>query len=232
MDLIESNLAHPLEHWYYAHKFDSIKKVIGSEVQGKKTLIDVGAGSALFSLELLRTVPDLFVIAIDTGYDLLESIDSSGKITYKQNGSGVSGDLYLFTDVLEHVDNDLVFLSDYVRGAPMGSKFAITVPAFMSLWSGHDVFLKHYRRYRRKEIVDVVSSSGLEVTTARYLYVLLFPIAWTIRKLPKSREYSSQMKDHGFIVNSLVKSILKLDSFFSKFVPFGISLLVIAEKKN
>jgi hypothetical protein len=232
MDLIESNFAYPLEHWYYAHKFNSIKKLIKSDVQGRKTLIDVGAGSALFSLELLRTVPDLVVIAIDTGYANLESIDLSGKITYKQNGSGVSGDLYLFTDVLEHVINDVVFLSDYVRGAPVGSKFAITVPAFMSLWSGHDVFLKHYRRYRRKELVEVVNASGLEVRTVRYLYVVLFPIAWIIRKLPRSREYSSQMKDHGVIVNCLAKSILKVDGFFAKFIPFGISLLVVAEKKN
>ena len=40
----------------------------------------------------------------------------------------------------------------YAAKVPSGAHFLVTVPAFRFLWSGHDVFLEHKRRYRLSEI--------------------------------------------------------------------------------
>jgi hypothetical protein len=230
MDLLEGNLNDPIKHWYYLHKFRVIHNLIQNEISTANLLVDVGAGSALFSLELAKTSPKLKVIAVDVGYVLPEVVDAENRITYIQDGQGVSAEIYLFNDVLEHVPNDVEMLSEYVTSAPINSKFVITVPAFMSLWSGHDVFLKHFRRYKRPEINKVIQLSGLEVLESQYLYVPLFPLAWIVRKLPKSQGIKSQIKDNGKIINSVMLYFLKLDVLLSKISPFGISIIVLAKK--
>jgi len=232
MDLIEGNLTDPIGHWYYAHKLRSITKFTSVDLTKAELLVDVGAGSALFSLELLRRYPHLHVVAIDTGYDFVERKDSHHSISYRNNGQHISGDLYLFTDVLEHVLNDVDMLKKYVDDAPLKSKFVITVPAFMALWSGHDVYLKHYRRYRKKEIESVVEEAGLGIVKSLHLYSVLFPVVWILRRLPKSQKVSSQLKDHGKFVNCVILQSLKLDFLLSRILPLGISILVIAEKGN
>jgi hypothetical protein len=230
MDLIEDNLRDPISHWYYAHKFKYLKEYIGDELATAVQLVDVGAGSALFSREILRENPNLKVLAIDTGYPQPKQADPDQNITYLNSGSGVSGEIYLFTDVLEHVLDDVKMLGEYVDLAPANSKFIITVPAFMSLWSGHDVFLKHFRRYRRKEISLVVEQTGLKVLKSEYLYTSLFPLAWIIRHLPNAQDNSSQLKNHGSLVNRIILWSLQLDFIFSRLSPFGISVIVLAEK--
>ena len=132
--------------------------------------------------------------------------------------------------MLEHVPDDLALLKDYVGLAPDSAKFVITVPAFMSLWSGHDVYLKHFRRYRIKELIHLAEHSGLKVLKAQYLYTSLFPLAWIYRQLPKSKEKKSQLKETSKIVTIAMRSILWLDYLPSKFLPFGISIPVMAEK--
>jgi 2-polyprenyl-3-methyl-5-hydroxy-6-metoxy-1,4-benzoquinol methylase len=230
MDLLEGNLVNPIKHWYYKHKFRVIHDLIRDEISTAKLLVDVGAGSALFSLELTKSSPKLEVIAVDTGYEHSKVVDVENRITYLQAGQGINADIYLFNDVLEHVPNDVEMLSEYVSSAPIGSKFLITVPAFMSLWSGHDVFLKHFRRYKRQEINKVIELSGLVVIKSQYLYAPLFPVAWIVRKLPKSQRVTSQMKDHGKTINAAMLLFLRLDQLFSKVMPFGISIIVLGEK--
>jgi len=42
------------------------------------------------------------------------------------------------------------------RTRPSAGRFFISLPAFEFLWSGHDVFLEHYRRYTLRQVRDVV----------------------------------------------------------------------------
>jgi len=230
MDLIENQLEAPLTHWYYEHKFNSILKYLKNDLPRSKSLIDIGAGSALFSLELLRQNDGLSCTAIDPGYSLDSFKDEKSRMTYLQKPNGLQGDLYLLTDVLEHVENDVDFLTTYVENAKVGAKFVVTVPAFMILWSGHDIFLKHFKRYRRKELCEVLRKSGLEILSVKYLYVSLFPVALLVRSLPSSRVSNSQLKNQGRFLNLILKLVLKTDSLLGKFMPFGISLIAIAKK--
>ena len=103
MDLLDGNINEPIKHWYYKHKFQFIHGLIRSEISTANLLVDVGAGTALFPLEMTKTSPKLKVIAVDTGYKFPKIVDVENRITYLQNGRGVSAEIYLFTDVLEHV---------------------------------------------------------------------------------------------------------------------------------
>lgn len=229
MDLIEFGVKDPIKHWYYWHKFWFISQSILWKNDGEKSLVDIGAGSALFSKELLRQELVSDVVAIDTGYEI-ES-ESKGGITYRRSSSYSKFTHFLLTDVLEHVENDEKFLKEIVSGADSNSAFIITVPALMSLWSGHDVHLKHFRRYTKLELRKLVEQSGLSISSIRYTYSTVFPMAYLQRKLSGNDSQDSHLRENGWAVGSIMRIMLLPDRWIS-FLPFGVSLFLVATKNE
>lgn len=232
MDLIETQLDNPIEHWYYRHKYWAIRKQIIKRRIALTEILDIGAGSALFSLELQKEFPGTRILAIDPGYSDRQIEMSDSKIQYSRENHSNKADLILLTDVLEHVPDDVEFLSNYVVNTSSNPTFIITVPAFMSLWSNHDVYLKHFRRYRRGHLGEVLSKSGLEVLEITYLYSLLFPVAYIKRKAFSGKTHQSDLKKDSLIIQRMLNGILIMDRFFSRFLPFGVSVLAIAIKRE
>ena len=84
MDLIEGDLVNPISHWYYRHKFWFIKNSIRDKAPLESRLVDIGAGSALFSRELLRLGKIESVVAVDTGYEE-EFDDVESRISFRKS---------------------------------------------------------------------------------------------------------------------------------------------------
>lgn len=228
MDLIEVWLKDPLKHWYYRHKFAAIKRETELVVH-LKSIVDIGAGSAIFSRELLKLNNDVQVQAVDIGYEY-EGIDRNEiRLTYTRTCSNFDADLFLLTDVLEHVEDDSNFLHSIVSKAKPGAIFIITVPCFMSLWSYHDEYLKHFRRYRLDQLEDLAVDNDLIIKKSYYLFGLLYPIAFISRKFGK-KKISSQLKETGNLENAILFFLLSFDKWFTRIFKFGISGLLVAEK--
>lgn len=231
MDLIETQLENPLGHWYYAHKYWAITELMNRSSVMCRRLIDVGAGSAVFSKAMKQALPDIEVFAIDPGYSDIQLGTNSDGVTYLKNLGDITGDFYLMTDVIEHVRNDLEFLKSYSDLVSTGTHFIITAPAFMSLWSSHDIYLKHFKRYTKNEVIELSENAGLEIIEVRYLYGILFPLAWIKRRLVKNKTEGSDLRQNSRIVQEVLKLILKIDKLFSRISPLGISVIAIARKK-
>jgi 2-polyprenyl-3-methyl-5-hydroxy-6-metoxy-1,4-benzoquinol methylase len=227
LDLIEVGVKDPIKHWYYQHKYWFISQSKLWENKDIKSLVDIGAGSALFSKELLRQDFVNNVVAIDTGYEI-ES-ESKGGITYRRSANYSGFTHFLLTDVLEHVDNDEEFLKEIVSEADSNSVFLITVPALMSLWSGHDVYLKHFRRYTKLELRQLAEQSGLSIASIRYTYSSVFPLAYLARKIAGNDPQNSHLRENSWLVSLILRILLLPDRRIS-FLPFGISLFLVATK--
>lgn len=228
MDLIEVWLKDPLKHWYYRHKFAAIKREAELAVD-LKSIVDIGAGSAIFSRELLKLNNDVQVQAVDIGYEY-EGIDRNEiRLTYTRTCSNFDADLFLLTDVLEHVEDDSTFLNLIVSKAKPGAIFIITVPCFMSLWSYHDEYLKHFRRYRLDQLETLAVDNDLIIKKSYYLFGLLYPIAFISRKFGK-KKISSQLKETRNLENAIFFLLLSFDKLFTRIFKFGISGLLVAEK--
>jgi hypothetical protein len=65
-------------------------------------------------------------------------------------------DLILLMDVPEHVDDDVGLMRSALVGAAEHAYMLITVPAFQKLFSAHDIFLEHKRRYTLRQVEQVV----------------------------------------------------------------------------
>ena len=87
-------------------------------------------------------------VCVDPNYagDWSETLGGKS-LAYCGEIASTDADLVLLMDVLEHMTDDVTLLREYVERVTSGTRFLITVPAFGFLWSGHDEFLRHYRRY-------------------------------------------------------------------------------------
>ncbi|WP_089728830.1 class I SAM-dependent methyltransferase [Candidatus Thiosymbion oneisti] len=149
----------------------------------------------------------------------------------------VSVDLVLLMDVLEHVDDDVGLLTDCVRKVPGGARFLVSVPAFRFLWSGHDEFLGHQRRYTLDELQAVVRRAGLRVRQGAYYFGLVFPLAAAIRladnwlRRPGGKPAHSQLRRHGRLVNETLAAICKAElPLLSLNRVVGLSAFCVAER--
>ena len=109
-------------------------------------------------------------------------------------------------DVLEHVDDDVALLKEYWDKAPTGTIFIITVPAFNFLWSSHDEFLEHRRRYTLSSLRRTIEKAGATPDRLHYFFGAIFPIAAAIRLL-KGKTGASDMRPVPEVVNSALTAI-------------------------
>lgn len=98
----------------------------------------------------------------------------------RQSISGV-----LLCDVIEHLPEPPVFLSDVRNAFPALRRVLITVPARQELWSSWDDHYGHYRRYDRSTLCADLTRSGFRVLSAQYFFhVLYVPMYLTRRRRP------------------------------------------------
>jgi len=190
MDLKEENAigGDPSAHWYYIAKGRAIKALLGDGPVG--AVLDVGAGSGVFSQMLVGEGRADSAICVDPNYEdefLSENQARrrTDKIGYVRSVDQVDASHVLMIDVIEHVDDDVALIGDYAQMAAPGTQFVISVPAFQFLWSSHDDFLDHRRRYTLASLKASVEAAGLEPVEMRYFFGLLFPAAACMRLADK-----------------------------------------------
>ena len=182
MDVKEEHILgkHIINHWYYISKGRALCKML-SGIRTEEVL-DVGAGSGIFARQLLDAGVCNQATCVDPAYEKEYSDSHNGKIiNFKRVTDRTTQDLILMMDVLEHVDDDLELLSLYTNTMPQEGYVLITVPAFQFLWSGHDVFLEHRRRYTLGQLERVILRAGLKIIKSRYFFVTLLPLVATMR---------------------------------------------------
>ncbi|WP_312073893.1 methyltransferase domain-containing protein [Atlantibacter sp.] len=237
MDLKEIDILGPNigKHWYYKSKANAMTHLISGT--SPSIILDIGAGSGFFSKKLLSDTTAKEVWCVDISYkDDSDALEVGKPIHYRKSIDNVDADLVLLMDVLEHVDDDVGLLKEYIAKVPSGAKFLISVPAFKFLWSGHDIFLEHKRRYRLSQLEDVVRQSGLIIKHGSYFFGAIFPIASTIRLvsnlLQRDRSKAhSQLSNHHPLINKTLSAMCAAEMpIFPHNRMVGLTIFCIAEK--
>lgn len=217
MDIREEQLneADLSRHWYFQSKARYLLRAIGGKAPHR--ILDVGAGSGFFSRWLLKRTRAQHATCVDIGYADERQETLGGKtILYRRRPEKTAAELVLFMDVLEHVDDDVALLKNYVEAAPPGTAFVLTVPAFPFLWSSHDIFLQHKRRYTLKSLSGVAQAAGLQIESRHYCFGFIFPIVCVTRCLDRffvreSEVVKSTLKNHSQPVNLFLKGLCLLE---------------------
>jgi Methyltransferase domain len=202
-------------HWYYRAKLAALRRMIPPP--GPAAILDVGAGLGFFAASLLETTAAGSAVCVDPGYrEDRDEVRAGKPLLFRRAIERAEAELVLLMDVVEHVADDAGLVCEYAGKVARGTRFIVTVPAFMSLWSGHDEFLGHVRRYTLPEIERVVRAAGLTVERGCYFYALLLPLVAASRGLGRLRRHGaerahSQMRGFGAVANAVLWSACRAE---------------------
>jgi SAM-dependent methyltransferase len=71
--------------------------------------------------------------------------------------------LVMAFEVLEHIEDDIAVMKEWASWLAPGGTLLMSVPAHPRLWSAADEWAGHYRRYRKSDLIRVVTAAGLEI---------------------------------------------------------------------
>lgn len=129
-------------------------------------------------------------------------------------------------NVLEHIQDDRLALSNMSSILAPRGKVILIVPAFQALYGPIDARLGHHRRYSKRDFTALAHRAGLKVVTLRYMNSAGFVGWWMNAKvLPRQAQSESQIRIFDRVI---VPVISRLEALVSP--PFGQSIFAVLEK--
>jgi SAM-dependent methyltransferase len=143
----------------------------------------------------------------------------------------------IMMDVLEHIKNDKVFFNIAVDKLKAEGIILITVPAWQFLFSAHDTMSQHYRRYNRKQLLELLKHTNIKIEKCHYFYTSLFLARLFMFKNEKFDGNEIEWKySEKNIITIFVKTILDIDYWINKVLDKigihlpGLSIMAVCRK--
>ena len=227
-------------HWWFVGRRALFTREIGRlGLDLHARVVDVGTGTGA-GLRMLRDLRFTDVQGIDANEIAIRycALKNLGQV---QKGDicalpfpDASKDLICATDILEHVDDDTLALSEITRVLAKHGFLLLTVPTFSILWGLQDEVAHHKRRYSLRTLLHRIKSANLTPIRYYYFNYLLFVpilaarriIRWTGANLRTENDINTPT------INNILVPLFKFDCITAPYLhpPFGVSALVIASK--
>lgn len=228
-------------HWWFEARRRILKTVLdGLKLGGAETTVcEIGCGMG-GNLELLASYGTLYgcepeglalAYAQERGVGTL----AHGALPDTLPFGDECFDLIAMWDVLEHVEADEASLHAVYERLTPGGALVLTVPAYMFLWSNHDVINHHVRRYTKRVLVQKIKQAGFVITHATYFNTLLFPLVTAIRLLNRAiRRKGSDLAMPSVRLNRMLLRVFASERHWvaQHRLPFGVSILVVAHRSS
>jgi SAM-dependent methyltransferase len=229
-------------HWWFKSRRNYILGLLKNAPKSSR-ILDIGCSSGI----LLNELND-----IGFSKDNLFGIDISGKAIANCKEHGLENtfvmdaqsitlsekfDIIIASDCLEHLQHDDVAIKNWHHLLKPGGELYVFVPAFMSLWSNHDVVNMHYRRYTSKELNEKLLKENFSIVKSGYWNFFLFIPVYFYRGI--SRMFKKEEKNDGgdihisnTAVNTLLTKLISVENRLLKSMrfPFGVSTFCIVKK--
>lgn len=225
-------------HWWFAARRDILDHLIGGlGLPASARILEAGSGTG-GNLAMLSAHGEVSAIEMDEVACRIAREKTGGRFDLRRGCfpddipfRGETFDLIGMFDVLEHVEQDVETLVA-LRGllAP-GGRMLITVPAYRWMWSAHDEFLQHKRRYTAKSLRHALAGAGLRVERVSYFNLWLSPLAMLARLkdwLLRSGRSSGTAVPPALVNRALCSIFRSERRLLDRFdLPAGVSLLAV-----
>lgn len=229
------------KHWWFQVRRKMIFYLVKKYSQAKNPkILDFGCGSGILVKKLQ-----------DDGYQALGVDVSKESISYgiSQNIKNLSRfegdrlefddkifDFILALDVLEHIKDEKLILTEFARVLADNGTIIITVPAYMFLWGIQDEVSHHFRRYNLNQLTDLVNKTNFKIIRETYFNTFLFPLIAPIRIISRWFNLKNRRSDFSLnskLLNRLLYSVFYFESILLKRFdfPFGVSILLVLKKR-
>jgi SAM-dependent methyltransferase len=229
-------------HWWFAARSEIVREIIEryGNLKPGDTILDIGCGTGAILKKLSTKYK---VVGIDMSPLAVEYSKKRGLTdVFQMPVQQFPRDRYnvkaaILLDVIEHIDDDLEVLKAAREIVGPDGRVIVTVPAYMWMWSAHDVVHHHKRRYNAESLKAVLDRAGLEPIKLTYYNTLLFPLAAVKKLMDRGKDpaaASEAVEEPSPLVNSVFKTVFAAEKHIIPNVnlPFGVSLLAVARPKR
>lgn len=138
-------------------------------------------------------------------------------------------DAVFLLDVVEHISDDVAFLTAALKHLRPGGIIVVNVPASMVFFSQYDRVTGHVRRYTRTSLANLFRKCGVEVEGIVHWGLSMVPVLLA-RKAFLTMVTPAETMRVGFsppnrLVQSVFKGLKNLETSLPIAMPFGTSLL-------
>jgi 2-polyprenyl-3-methyl-5-hydroxy-6-metoxy-1,4-benzoquinol methylase len=225
------------KHWWWRARAELIIETLQRlRPSGWKYILDVGCGDGLLFPRLRQ-------------FGMVEGIEPSLRATNASNADGnciytCSFDqnfrpphkysLILMLDVLEHLQDPIGALRHAGELLEPNGTILITVPAFMTLWTNHDVLNHHFTRYTKGGLRQLAVRAGLRVMEARYFFHWMYAAKFIVHVFEHAFHPEAKLPHipRAWINRSLYMISRAEQKILSKLpIPIGSSLMAVVERQ-
>jgi SAM-dependent methyltransferase len=233
------------DHWWFVGRRQAIRNLLLAGGPSRNCrILEVGCSAGPLMTRLQR---DGYrnIVGIDCSQEAIDlchqsQLDAQVMDARKLSFADASVDIIIASDILEHLEDDGAALREWHRVLKPDGLLIVFVPAFMFLWTGHDVVNKHFRRYNRSDLAGKLKNARFAVERSSYWNTFLFPPVALVRRIKRwIRRGSFPVDGKGDlfvptpVLNSTLLGILSLENLFFKWGinwPFGVSTMALARK--
>ena len=227
------------DHFWIQRRFTIFHKICSEYLKGSKRIGEVGCGSGIVQYQ----VEQKYDRAVD-GFDLNEqalrkNLSNKSKVfcyNIFDNNSNLEGayDMLLLMDVIEHIEDEDLFIEALAKMIPGDGYLAVNVPALQSLYSVYDEQVGHIRRYNYKSLNRAFAKHGFTTVKWSYWGLPLTPLLvirkFYLKKVKKDDVVKSGMSTSSNFMNTMLRLLSMCEPIPQKLV--GSSLFILFQKNR
>jgi SAM-dependent methyltransferase len=207
-----------------------------------KNLLEIGCGTGFVLAGIRKELPrltlrggEVFSAGLRLAADRLPGVDLF-QMDARQIPFESEFDVIGAFDVLEHIEEDELVLSQMYQAVRKGGGILLTVPQHSFLWSKIDEYSRHMRRYSISELKAKVERAGFKMLRATSFVSLLLPLMLIARlkQRPANREFDPTAEFKlSAPANYLLERVMDAERAMISLgvsLPAGGSLLLVAKR--
>jgi hypothetical protein len=224
-----------VDHWWFRSKAAFVATALRrtDDGNGRRWLVDGGAGAGGVSVQL-GWDPDRLAV-VEGNRDLARQAGTLHGLLVAQGHvdhlpfADDSVDVVCLLDVIEHLPDPAVALSEARRVLTRDGRLVINVPAHTWLWSAADDTLGHQRRYTRPSLATELRAAGFRAEILTHVFSWLVAPVWVTRRSnSEGAELGLDKTSTGIELAAIVLTRLERAFIGRVPLPFGTSVLAVA----
>ncbi|MDD3896392.1 MAG: class I SAM-dependent methyltransferase [Candidatus Peribacteraceae bacterium] len=207
------------KHWWFLGRLAIIRALLHAISPPSKNtlLLDIGCGTGGVTHALSKEYQCIGIDPIKEAIDFARNRFPETDFRIGDASNDVEdlikkADCIMLMDVLEHIEDDCLFISKLLEKMKVGAYLFMIAPADPSLWSRHDNGFKNYRRYTIERLQMTWKGLPVKEFLLSYCNSRLYPLIKAARIIGRkmSTTWGPENTDLGtppHVVNKILQHI-------------------------